>query len=172
MHPVTFGEIIIRLLKLALVLAVAAWGLFGAMGNLLDWHGTAGSVEAVSAMERFEGGADDWRATSNAIVVLGGAVFIVAFKLICALLCMIGAVSMWQNRNSEPAVFARSKRFAIAGCLTGVFGLFLGWIVIGEGWFEFWRDPGFDGLEGAGIAAFRYGGFIGIIAILLSQRED
>ena len=163
---------ILRASKILLVLSVATWGLFGAMGNLLDWDGTAGSVAAVSAMERFEGGSEDWRATSSPIVIYGGAVFIVAFKSICALLCVTGAAAMWRHRESDAAHFAASKRLAVAGCMIGVFGLFLGWIAIGEGWFEFWRDPGFDGLEGAGVAAFRYGGFIGIIGLLVAQPEE
>ena len=161
----------LRLTKIGLVLAVAAWGIFGALGNVLDWAGTTGSVEAVSSMARFEGGGDDWRATSSPLVVYGGAAFIVAFKSICALLCILGAIAMWQNRQADDGAFASSKRLAIAGCMVAVFGLFFGWIVIGEGWYEFWRDAGLDGLEGAGIAAFRYGGFIGLIAILISLDD-
>ena len=122
-------------------------------------------------MAGFEGGAEDWRATSSPIVVYGGAVFIVTFKSLCALLCLAGAVGMWRSRKGDQAAYSASKRTAIAGCLVAVFGLFFGWIVIGEGWFEFWRDQGLDGLEGAGFAAFRYGGFIGLVAIIVAQDE-
>ena len=161
----------LRLTKICLVLAVAGWGVSGALGNLLDWAGTVGSVEAVSTMARFEGGSSDWRATQNPLIVYGGAIFIVAFKTACGLLCAVGAVQMWRSRRDDGGSFSASKQMAIAGCLIAVFGLFFGWIVVGEGWFEFWRDPGFGGLEGAGLAAFRYGGFIGLIALLVAQDE-
>ena len=82
---------------------------------------------------------------------------------------------MWRNRShsgqGKDSAFAVSKTLAIAGCLVAVFGLFFGWIVVGEGWFEFWRDAGLNGLEGAGFAAFRYGGFIALIAVLIAQDE-
>ena len=171
MESILDSRQILRLTKIGLVLAVAAWGGAGAFGNLLDWAGTVESVEAVSSMERFEDGSDDWRATKSPLVIYGGAAFIVAFKSICALLCIAGAIDMWRSRQGDESLFGASKRRAIAGCLVAVFGLFFGWIVVGEGWFEFWRDPGLSGLEGAGIAAFRYGGFIGLIAILIAQDD-
>lgn len=171
MESISASGQFLRLVKIALILAVGAWGAFGAMGNIVDWAGTVGSVEAVSSMARFSGGAEDWRATNSPIVIYAGAVFIVSFKSLSALLCGMGAVQMWRVRQAQASEFANAKSIAIAGCLVAVFGLFSGWIVIGEGWFEFWRDPGFDGLEGAGIAAFRYGGFIGLIALLVAQPE-
>lgn len=48
-------------------------------------------------------------------------------------------------------------------------GVFLGWIVLGEQWFELWRSPE---LGSAGDAAFRYGGFIGIIALFVAIRDQ
>ena len=55
----------LRLVKILLVASVAAWAFAGAFGNLTDWAGTSGAVEATTTMATFEGGADSWRATSK-----------------------------------------------------------------------------------------------------------
>jgi hypothetical protein len=40
--------------------------------------------------------------------------------------------------------------------------------VIGESWFEFWRS---DALRPATDGAFRYGGFIALIALMVGARD-
>ncbi len=57
----------------------------------------------------------------------------------------------------------------LSGCVVAMLGVFLGWIVLGEQWFELWRSPE---LGAAGDAAFRYGGFIGIIALFVAIRDQ
>jgi predicted small integral membrane protein len=63
-----------------------------------------------------------------------------------------------------------AKSLALAGCAVAVLGLFVGWIVLGEGWFEFWRSDALR--EPAGGGAFRYGGFIALIALMVGSRND
>lgn len=75
---------------------------------------------------------------------------------------------MLRARSGDKVAFARSKTLALVGCGVAVFGLFLGWITLGEQWFELWRS---QQLELASEAAFRYGGFIALIAIFVAQRE-
>jgi hypothetical protein len=41
--------------------------------------------------------------------------------------------------------------------------------VIGEGWFEMWRSVS---LQAAGDGAFRYGGFIALIALMVAARDQ
>jgi predicted small integral membrane protein len=160
----------LRITKIALVLCVAAWGLLGAAGNLGDWKGTTGAVAAVTSMSTFAGGAARWQATTNPAVILAGAVFIVVFKLTSAGLCLAGAWRMWAQRKSDATVFGKAKHLALAGCGVAVLGLFAGWTVIGEMWFEFWRSDALRDAAGGG--AFRYGGFIALIALLVGSRED
>ncbi len=159
----------LKLVKIALVVAVCLWGAIGALGNVLDWESTQGSVAAVSSMTGFEGGQDSWRATSNTFVIFAGALSILSFKIISATLCGLGAYRMWCARSGSSDFFGASKQAALAGCGVAVFGLFLGWIVLGEQWFEMWRSPG---LAEAGASAFRYAGFIGIIAVFVAMPEE
>jgi len=159
----------LRIMKILLVLSVAIWGLLGAFGNVTDWSGTTGAVAATTSMATFEGGADSWRATSNPALILAGAVFIPLFKTIGGLLCLAGAWRMWMARASDATVFANAKTLAFTGCAVLIFMLFVGWIVIAETWFELWRS---EALRGALGTAFRYGGFIALIALFVGARDD
>lgn len=156
--------------KILLVVTVALWGLVGAHGNLTDWDGTTGAVGAVTSMASFEGGAESWKATSNPAVIWLGALFIMLSKLAAGVLCSVGAWRMWQARGADAAAFVAAKQIALAGCAVAVIMLFGGFIVIAESWFELWRSDGFGGevLQ----AAFRYGGFIALIALFVGMKDD
>ena len=158
----------LRIMKIALVLSVALWGILGARGNLIDLKGTIGAVGAVTSMATFPGGAARWEATTNPAVILGGAAFIVLFKVATVLLCLAGAWRMWTQRKSDAESFGRAKTLALTGCAVAVLSLFVGWTVIGESWFEFWRS---DVLRPAADGAFRYGGFIALIALMVGARD-
>jgi predicted small integral membrane protein len=160
----------LRTTKILLVLSVALWGLLGALGNIEDWKGTTGAVAAVASMATFPGGAERWQATTNPLVIAAAAACIVLFKITTTGLCLAGAWRMWARRKSDADTFGEAKRLALTGCAIAVLGLFGGWIVIGEGWFEFWRSDALR--EPAGGGAFRYGGFIALIALMVGSRSD
>lgn len=159
-----------RIMKILLVLSVVLWGLFGALGNIQDWRGTCGAVAAVASMATFPGGAERWQATTNPLVITAAAVGIVLFKIATAGLCLAGAWRMWAHRKGDAETFGKAKSLALAGCAVAVLSLFGGWVVVGEGWFEFWRSDALR--EAAGNAAFRYGGFIALIALMVGSRDD
>jgi predicted small integral membrane protein len=75
---------------------------------------------------------------------------------------------MWEHRKSDAETFGGAKTLALTGCAVAVFGLFVGWTVIGEGWFEFWRSAA---LRDAASGAFRYGGFIALIALMVGASD-
>lgn len=160
----------LRKTKILLVATVALWGLLGAFGNLGDWDETMGAVSAVTSMASFEGGAESWKATTNPAVIWLGALFIMLSKFAVGVLCSMGAWRMWQAQGGDAAGFATAKEIALAGCAVAVIMLFGGFIVIAESWFELWRSDGFGGevLQ----AAFRYGGFIALIALFVGTKED
>ena len=160
----------LRIVKNLLILAVAAWALVGVMGNIVDWDGTTNAVAAVTSMSKFAGGADHWKATTNAAIVVAGASFILLFKVVVVAFCFAGAWRMWVARGDDGEAFEAAKMPALAGCGIAVLSLFGGWIVVGEGWFEFWRSDA--SREAAGGTAFRYGGFIGLIGLLIGSRDE
>ena len=160
----------LRIMKILLVLGVAMWGLIGAFGNLADWSGTKDAVAAVTTMSTFEGGSDHWRATSNPVLIFTGALFILLFKAIAGLLCLLGAWRMWAARASGAADFARAKTLALTGCAVAIFLLFVGFGVIAEVWFELWQSKELH--DPVLASAFRYGGMIGLIALFVGMRDD
>lgn len=160
----------LRVMKILLVLSVAAWGLLGGVGNLADWKGTTEAVAGVTSMVTFEGGAERWQATTSPVVVISGALFITFSKIVAGLLCVVGGWRMWVARGGDAAAFAKARSIALTGCAVAVFMLFAGFIVVGDGLFEFWRNDALG--EKTGSTAFRYGGMIAMIAIFVGARED
>ncbi|MEH6700871.1 DUF2165 domain-containing protein [Parasphingorhabdus sp.] len=160
----------LRILKILLIVSVGTWAVLGAFGNILDWNGTTGAVAATTSMSTFDGGADDWRATSNPAIVLAGALAIILLKSASAILCLTGAWQMWTARGADTVAFSQAKTYALAGCGVAIFMLFSGWIVIAETWFELWRSEVLR--EAALDAAFRYCGMIGLIALFVGMRDE
>jgi predicted small integral membrane protein len=160
----------LRIVKILLILAVAAWGAVGAFLNLVNWEGTLASVAAATSMSTFEGGADSWQATSNALLMWLGAIFIAASKVTAAVFCLVGASRMWQARAADARAFRTAKEFAMVGCGIAVFMLFAGFIVVAESWFEMWRS---EFLRAASLeSAFRYAGMIALIALFVAMPEE
>lgn len=160
----------LRILKILLVISVAMWGLLGILGNIIDWSGTIGAVEAATSMSTFEGGSENWRATSNPVLIYAGVFFILLMKTAVTLLCSVGAWQMWMARTADNRAFALAKTYALAGCAAAMLMLFAGWIVIAETWFELWRsDIMRDPVLGS---AFRYGAMIALIALLVGANDD
>jgi len=160
----------LRVIKILLILSVAVWGLVAAFGNVIDWNGTMGAVQAATSMSTFDPVPASAHATSNPLIVLLGALFITLSKIASGILCLIGAGQMWTTRTSDTATFARAKTWALTGCGVAMFMLFAGFIVIAETWYELWRSPVMlDPVLGS---AFRYCGMIGVIALFVGAREE
>lgn len=160
----------LRTTKILLILSVAMWALLGALGNIVDWSGTTGAVEAATSMSTFEHVPASARATSNPAVILLGAVLITLLKIVTGSLCLLGVWQMWSARAANAMIFAKAKTYALTGCGVAMFMLFAGWIVIAETWFELWRSPAM--LEPVLGSAFRYCATIGVIALFVGAHEE
>ncbi|MBL4854062.1 MAG: DUF2165 domain-containing protein [Robiginitomaculum sp.] len=160
----------LRIMKILLILCVALWGLLGTFGNLHDWSGTIGGVAMTTSMSTFEGGTEDWRATSNPVIIFVGAAFILIAKAVTGLLCLVGAHQMWTARKDDTAAFAKAKILALTGCAVAMFMLFGGFIVIAESWFGLWQSKELH--DPVLASAFRYGGMIALIALFVGARDD
>lgn len=158
----------IRYLKILLVALVALWGLIGFMGNLAKLDVAYEAVQSVTTMPAFEAGEGPPWATDNPVVIWLGVALIVAGKAAPLLFCGWGAIAMLQTVRADPARFREAKRWAVLGCGLALALLFGGFVVIGEMFFLMFMDPG---SEQAAAAAFRYGGFIALIMIFVSQED-
>lgn len=160
----------LRLIKGALIAAVAIWASASLLNNILNWSATLDAVRATTSMATFDAGAGSWQATSNPIVVWLGAVFIAGCKLVSAALCFQGAVGMWRARVAQDARYAASRRTALIGCGVALFMLFAGFIVIAEVWFGLWQSESLR--EPVLESAMRYAASIALIALFVASSED
>ena len=158
----------LRIVKVALIVSVAAWCLLGTIDNLADWRHVLGSIGGVVSMRTVDGGAGWWQATTSPAVVVAGLVGIVLFKVVAGVTCLAGAWRMWGQRRADAAAFARAKGLALVGCGVAILGVYLGWTVIGEQVFEMWRSHIF---APSANTAFRYGGSVALIAIFVGAAE-
>ncbi len=160
----------LRIVKIVLGVAVAAFGLISGIFDLINWHSTAASVGAVTSLIGVQGGAASWKAISSAPLSWLGALWIIAGDLTAAVLCTIGVACMWRARNASAAEFSTAKRLVLSGC--GVFAIMLfgGFTVVAESWFELWRS---DAMRDAVLgAAFRYLCSILLIALFVASAES
>lgn len=160
----------LRITKVLLVLAVAAFGFAGAFGNVVDWEGTKGAIGAATSMSTFEGGSESWRATSNPLLISLAAVAIPLMKFVSAVFCAWGAGLMWRTRSADDGSFERAKKPALAGMGVMILLLFGGWMVLAETWFEMWRS---DVLRELSLqSAYGYIASVGVIAVFVGMRDD
>ncbi|MEO1252342.1 MAG: DUF2165 family protein [Pseudomonadota bacterium] len=153
--------------KILLAALVALWGLIGAAGNFAHIGIAYAAVAGVTSMPMFPAdAAPPWR-TEAPLVVWAGVSLIIAGKLAAFLFCSIGVISMTKSRRDVQA-FRHAKRWALTGCALAVAMLFGGFIVLGESLWVMFRNPEY---APAADAAFRYGGFIALIAIFIAQDD-
>ena len=157
----------LRIVKITLVVLVAAWGLIGGIKNFADIDGGIGAVQAVMNPPESVG-LPDWQVVTNPILVWIGWLTIPLGKLGAAALCGFGAWRMWKSRTLESASFNKAKEYGIAGCGVAIAMLFGGFFVVGEVYFDLWMAPlGDVALPNA----FRMIGCIGVIALIVAQSD-
>jgi predicted small integral membrane protein len=157
----------LRIVKIVLVVLVAVWGLIGGIKNFADVGGGLDAVQAVMNPPESVG-LPNWQRVSNPIAIWIGWLIMPLGKLGAAGLCALGAWRMWASRKLESMLFNQAKELAIAGCGVAVAMLFGGFFVIGEVYFDLWMTPlGEVALPNA----FRMIGCIGVIALLVAQKD-
>ena len=157
----------LRIVKIVLVILVVVWGLIGGVKNFADVDGGLGAVQSVmNPPESVE--LPDWQKVTNSIAIWIGWLIIPLGKLGAAGFCALGAWRMWASRKLESVSFNQAKELAIAGCGVAIAMLFGGFFVVGEVYFDLWMTPlGDVALPNA----FRMIGCIGVIALLVAQRD-
>lgn len=159
-----------RLVKVGLMATAAWWAIGSGLYNVTNWTESLTYVEAVTSMSMFEGGSDSWRATSSPIIIWAGLLFIFGGKVAAAIMCGLGTWRMWNARAADRHTFVEARQIGLSGCGIAVIMLFAGFIGIAENFFELWRssDIGASVLGGA----YRYGGVMALIGILVGATDD
>jgi predicted small integral membrane protein len=160
---------IARLSKALLVLMVGMFSLLVGIDNIIDYGTNYAFVEHVMEMDTvFPDTTLKWRALSSDVLNHAAYAVIIAVEILTGLLCVSGALRLWQARGESAAGFNASKGVAMVGLVCG-FGLwFFGFLTVGGEWFQMWQSKIWNGEE----AAFRFVACIGLVLIFLNQRDD
>jgi predicted small integral membrane protein len=142
----------VRLAKVALVAALAAFALIVAYDNIVDYGSNYEFVRHVLSMDTtFPNNALMGRAIVDPRLwtVVYGA--IIAAEALTGLLLIVGAAALLARLKSPAADFNRAKVWAVAGLTVG-FGLwFFGFMVVAGEYFAMWQSHTWNGQA----AAFR-----------------
>lgn len=159
---------IVRFVKVFLVLCVGLWGLLGTVGNLSNLSDVYNEVREVTMMSGVpEGVGPPWR-TENPLVVWAGVIAIVLGKLAALIGGGYGGLQMLKHVNATPADFAKSKKWAVAGCGLAFALMFFSFTIIAETAFFMFYTPIY---EGAAALAFRLAGSFALITLFVAQPE-
>jgi predicted small integral membrane protein len=160
---------IARLSKALLVLMVGLFSLLVGVDNIMDYGTNYAFVQHVMEMDTvFPDSTLKWRAITSETLNEAGYAVIIAVEILTGLLCVAGALRLWQVRRESAALFNASKGVAMAGLVLGLTLWFFGFITVGGEWFQMWQSKTWNGQE----AAFRFVTCIGLVLIFLNQRDE
>ncbi|HEY5753557.1 MAG TPA: DUF2165 domain-containing protein [Chthoniobacterales bacterium] len=159
---------LLRLAKIALVLAVAVNLSIVVLNNLTDYDSNLNFVLHVLAMDStFPGNKLMWRAITNPAVHHAFYISIITWETVSAALLWIGAIRCLLALKASATEFASCKEWIIGGLTLSLLQWFFAFITIGGEWFAMWQSEHWNGQD----AAFRMFACLGIILLFVTQRE-
>lgn len=127
----------LRIIKILLVLSIAAWALVNAVGNIMFYDEWVKIVAYVMAVENVQyDGHLSARAMNAPILHHIGYAFIYLPKLITGILCLLGAADLWKARRDVAIAFDRAKYRFYLGCGVSMFSLIFGFLVVAGAMFS------------------------------------
>lgn len=159
----------LRAAKIALVFGVAIFYTFVVFNNLTDYDSNYQFTRHALMMDStFPGNQGMWRAINSPSVHSAFYNSIIAWEALTMLLCWWGAARMLRAFNARAADFDRAKGVAIAALTLGLLMWLVAFLSVGGEWFLMWQSKSWNGQD----AAFRMFAVIGIILLLVAQRES
>lgn len=160
---------ILRLSKIACVMAVALFASLVAFGNITDYQTNFAFVHHVFAMDTiFPDATIKYRRIESPIVQHAGYITIIAFETLTALLCWLGALILLKNIETPAARFNKAKNIAILGLTLGFLVWQVSFMSVGGEWFGMWMSKQWNGVPDA----FRFFVTIILVLIYLVQRDN
>ncbi len=161
--------IIIRLAKIVMVAAMALFATLVAFGNVTDYGINFVFVQHVLSMDSvFPDSRIGYRAITSPVLHHAGYALIIAAEAAMAVLCWIGAATMFRRIGVKAAAFQRSKTFAVLGLMLGFLIWQVGFMTIGGEWFGMWQSQHWNGVP----SAFRFVMAIIAVLIFVVMRDD
>ena len=143
---------IVRIAKVLLVGALAAYAFIVAYDNIVDYGSNYEFVRHVLSMDTtFPNNALMHRAITNENIWSAAYALIIACEWLACVILAIGAIVLLARLRAPAAVFNRAKSWTVAGLVVG-FGLwFFGFLVVAGEYFAMWQSQTWNGQD----AAFR-----------------
>ena len=158
----------LRAAKIALVFSVAIFYTLVVFNNLTDYNSNYQFVRHVLMMDStFSGNQGMWRAINSPSAHSAFYDSIIAWEALTMLLCGWGAARMLRAFNAHAAEFDRAKSVAIAALTLSLLMWLIAFLSVGGEWFLMWQSKSWNGQD----AAFRMFAVVGIILLLVAQRE-
>jgi predicted small integral membrane protein len=161
--------IIVRIVKVVMVAALAAFALIVAYDNIVDYRSNYEFVQHVLSMDTtFAGNALKSRAITAESLWHAAFALIIAVEAATGLLLAFGALALLRRLNAPAGVFNLAKVWAVAGLGLGFCLWFFGFLVIAGEYFAMWQSKTWNGQE----AAFRITAIILGVLIYVSLPDN
>lgn len=138
--------------KTLLLASVALYFTLVVFNNITDFNSNYQFVRHVLSMDStFPDNRGLWRALHATSIQLAFYLGIVAWELLNAVLCWMGAVALFRARKLPSNSFAKAKGMGILALTAGLLQWLVAFLAIGGEWFLMWQSKIWNGQE----AAFR-----------------
>jgi len=161
----------LRLAKVVLVAALAAFAFVVAYDNVVDYDSNYEFVRHVLSMDTtFPNNALMHRAVTAPWLWTTAYVVIIALEALTSLLLIVGALALLALVNAPAVAFHRAKVWAVAGLTVGFVLWFFGFLVVAGEYFAMWQSKTWNGQE----AAFRISAMLlgVLIFVCLPERDE
>lgn len=157
---------IVRLAKIAMTAALAAFAFIVTYDNLVDYGTNYEFVKHVLSMDTtFPGNALTGRAITDPRLWALGYAGIIAAEGVIFVLLLAAAIAMLIALRSPAARFERAKTWMVAGVTLGFMVWFFGFMVVGGEYFAMWQSKNWNGQE----PAFRF--YMTMLAVLIFVNQ-
>jgi predicted small integral membrane protein len=157
-------EMILRLTKIALLVAVAFYYTLVVFNNLTDYESNYQFVKHVLSMDTtFPGNHGMWRAIHEPLLQKVSYDIIIAWEGLAMVLTWIGAIQLMRHIRKPVVDFNTAKRLSVVALTIGLLLWFVAFLTVGGEWFLMWQSKLWNGQE----EAFRMFAILGIIFVLL-----
>jgi predicted small integral membrane protein len=162
--------LVIRLAKVLMVGALAAFALVVTYDNIVDYGANYQFVQHVMSMDTtFPDSTLKGRAITDPQIWRAAYAFIIAAEGLAALLLAVGAIALLLRLRSAAEAFNAAKTWAIAGLTVGFGVWFFGFLVVAGEYFAMWQSRSWNAQE----SAFRFTMVIlGVLVFLILPDRD
>ena len=160
---------ILRAAKTSLVFGVAVFYTILVFNNLTDYDSNYQFVRHVLMMDStFPGNHGMWRALNSPAWHTAFYLSIIAWEILTMILCWWGTVRLANALRGTSLEFHKAATVAIAALTSSLLMWLIAFLSVGGEWFLMWQSKTWNGQE----AAFRMFAVVGIVLLLVAQRED